>query len=122
MSKSTLEWVKILGPLLLSWQVVIFVVVLIFREQIVKLFERFMGSEEGTATFGPIKIELRKLARQGKEAVNNFNELNVLMAKSRLLELKITKANFSKVLTPEQLQQMEQQIDELQRLTTDLSE
>ena len=117
MNKSILEWLKVLGPLLISWPIVSLIIVLIFRKALHKLFERFMGSDEAKIGIGSLKLELGKLARQGEDAVNNFNRLNVLMAESRLLELEITEANFRAVLTHEQRKRMTEHIDELRRLT-----
>jgi hypothetical protein len=118
MGATTLEWIKVLGALLISWPVVTLIIALIFRRPLLRLFERFTSSDEGKAEIGPVKIELGRLAREGQDAVNNLNRLNVLMAESRLLELEITEASFGPVFSEEQREKMRQQIDELRRLTT----
>ena len=74
-------------------------------------------SDESKAEFGPIKIELGKLAREGHDAITNLSRLNVLMAETRLLELEITEGMFSTVFTDDQRARMKGQIKELRQLT-----
>ena len=118
MSSEILEWIRVIGSLALSWPVVIFVIALIFRKRLLSLFDRFIGSDEGSKIeVASVKIELGKLAREGKNAVNNLGRLTVLMAESRLLELEITAGTFGAVFSSEQRKQMNQHIEELRRLT-----
>ena len=118
MSSEILEWIKAIGSLVLSWPVVIFVIALLFRKRLLSLFDRFIGSDEGSKIeVASVKIELGRLAREGKDAVNNLNRLTVLMAESRLLELEITAGTFGPVFTDEQRTRMNEQIEELRRLT-----
>lgn len=108
MSSEILEWIKAIGSLVLSWPVVILVIALIFRTRLLSLFDRFIGSDEGSKIeVASVKIELGRLAREGKDAVNNLGRLTVLMAESRLLELEITAGTFGAVFSNEQRQQME---------------
>jgi hypothetical protein len=117
MQSASLEWTKTIGSFLLSWPVIILMIALIFRKPLLRLLERFTSSDEGRAEIGPIKIELGKLVREGQDAVNNLNRLNVLMAESRLLELEITEGTFGPMFSDEQHARMKQQIDELRQLT-----
>lgn len=119
MESATLEWTKAIGALLISWPVTFLIIALIFHRPLVKLFERFTSSDEGKAEIGPVKIELGKLARQGQDAVNSLNRLNLLMAESRLLELEITEATFGRVFSEEQRERMKHHITELRQLTSD---
>jgi hypothetical protein len=64
-----------------------------------------------------VKIELGRLAQEGKVAVDSLNRLNLLMAESRLLELEITETNFCPVFSGEQWARMKRHIDELRSLT-----
>jgi hypothetical protein len=80
MGAIVLEWIKVIGALLISWPVASLVIALIFRKPLLRLFDRFTSSDEGKAEIGPIKIELGKLAREGQDAINNLNRLNILMA------------------------------------------
>jgi len=112
-----MEWVKIVGPLVLSWPVTGLIIVLLFRRPILNVLERFMASDQGRAEIGPVKIELGRLAQEGKVAVDRLNRLNLLMAESRLLELEITQANFGRVFSDEQRTRMKRHIDELRSLT-----
>lgn len=117
MESSTLEWTKTIGFLLLSWPLAALMTALIFRKPVLRVLERFTSSDEGKAEIGPIKIGLGKLAREGHDAVNNLNQLNILMAESRLLELEITVATFGLMFSEGQHERMKQQIAELRRLT-----
>ena len=119
MSPEILEWIKAIGSLVLSWPVVVLLIALIFRKRLLSLFDRLVGSDEGSKIeFASVKIELGRLAREGKDAVNNLSRLTVLMAESRLLELEITEGTFGTVFSNEQRNQMNQHIEELRRLTT----
>jgi hypothetical protein len=93
------------------------VIALIFRQPLLRLFERFTTSDNAKAAIGPVKIELGKLAEQGRMAVGTLNRLNLVMAESRLLELEITEANFGPVFSSEQRTRMKAHIAELRRLT-----
>jgi len=119
MSSEVLEWIKAIGSLVLSWPVVILVIALIFRKRLLSAFDRFIGSDEGSKIeVASVKIELGRLAREGKDAVSNLGRLTVLMAESRLLELEITAGTFGAVFSDEQRKIMNQQIEELRRLTS----
>lgn len=115
------EWVRIIGSLVLSWPTFAVLFVLIFRAPIRSLIQRLTQSTDSKAKFGPIEVELGKLAEQGHQAVQKLNRLNVLMAESRLLELEITESKFRGVFTPDQQQRMRSQIEELRALTNDPS-
>lgn len=119
MSSEILEWIKAIGSLVLSWPVVILAIALLFRRRLLSVFDRFIGSDEGSKLeVASVRIELGKLARDGNDAVNNLGRLTVLMAESRLLELEITSGTFGAMLSNEQRKQMSQHIDELRRLTS----
>lgn len=112
-----LEWVKVVGTILISWPVIALVFVLIFRAKLNKLFESFLNSSGSKAEIGPLRIELGKLAEDGKDAVSRLNRTTELMAESRLLELEITSQMFGSVFSTEQRSKMQRQIDELKSLT-----
>jgi len=58
MSDKILEWIKVLGPIILSWPMVALLVVILFKAPLLKLFDRFTESTGSKAEFGLIKIEL----------------------------------------------------------------
>ena len=122
MSDAILEWVKVVGHLLLSWPLIGLVIVLVFRSKLNRLFERFLGAHESKAEFGPIKLQLGKLARDGQEAIDAMNRLSVLMAETRLLDLEITEGNFGQRFTKEQQSRMKKQIDELRAITASVAD
>ena len=113
-----LEWFKVLGPIILSWPVVGLVIALVFRKPLLGLFERFSNSSGSKAEIGPLKIELGKLAEEGKDAVGRLNRTTELMAESRLLELEITSQMFGSIFSNEQQARLKKQIEELRSLTT----
>jgi hypothetical protein len=112
-----LEWIAILGPTLISWPVVALLAVVIFRKPLLLLFERFASAAGSKAEVGPLKIELGKLAEEGKDAVSRLNRTTELMAESRLLELEITSQMFGQIFSAEQQTRMRRQIEELKVLT-----
>ncbi|EPV2159902.1 hypothetical protein ACV23J_004935 [Escherichia coli] len=66
------------------------------------LFSRFIESNTVKAKLGFVELEIGELAKKGREAVDNFNELTIVMAKTRLLELEVTKENFSAAFSSNQ--------------------
>lgn len=66
------------------------------------LFNRIVESNTARAKLGFVELELGELAKKGREAVDNFNELTIVMAKTRLLELEVTKENFSPAFSSSQ--------------------
>lgn len=66
------------------------------------LFNRIVESNTAKAKLGFVELELGELAKKGREAVDNFNELTIVMAKTRLLELEVTKDNFSPAFSSSQ--------------------
>ena len=113
-----LEWFKVIGPIILSWPVVGLVVALVFRKPLLGLFERFSNASGSKAEIGPLKIELGKLAEEGKNAVGRLNRTTELMAESRLLELEITSEMFGSIFSEEQQARLAKQIEELRLLTS----
>jgi hypothetical protein len=118
-SNEVLEWVKAIGSLVFSWPVMILLALVIFRKPLRKLIDQLTGTDIKRAKVGPIEIEreLGNLAKEGKQAVETMNRLNILMAESRLLELEITDSMFGSIFSPAQRQRMKEQIDELRKLT-----
>lgn len=80
MNLEILEWIKVIGPLIISWPMALLILILVFRRPILNVVERFTSSEGGKAELGPIKIELGKLAQEGHQAVHNLNRINLVMA------------------------------------------
>ena len=124
MQSITLEWIKVLGSILISWPIVGLVAIILFRKPLLKLIEQFTSGNLRRARIGPFEIEreLNKLAEEGKLAVSNLNRMNELMAESRLLELEITDKMFGVLLTNEQRQRLNSHIEELRRLTGNAKE
>ena len=118
-SNEVFEWVKAIGPLICSWPIVILLALVIFRKPLHKLIDQFTGADVKRAKVGFVEIEREfgNLAKEGKQAVETMNRLNILMAESRLLELEITDGMFGSIFSPSQRQRMQEQIDQLRKLT-----
>jgi hypothetical protein len=123
-SSEVVEWVQLVGSLVCSWPVMMLFALAIFRKPLYKLIDQMTGSDVKRAKVGPVEIEreLSNLAKEGKQAVDTMNRLNVLMAESRLLELEITAGMFGSFFSSVQRQQMKEQIDELRKLTNEAAE
>lgn len=104
MTKSTLDILS----LVLSWPVAGVLIVLFLRKPIMKVVDRFVGGQSGKAKIGPIEVELGQLADDGKKAVRKLNEINHIVAKSRLLELEVTMATLSPAFSPKHQQKLEE--------------
>lgn len=113
-----LETIKIIGPIILSWPVVSLLIVLIFRRKLLSFLDQFSKVPGSRAEIGPLKIELGKLAEEGKDAVRRLNRITELMAESRLLELEITSQMFGTIFSEDQRKEMRTQIEELRLLTS----
>lgn len=98
---------------LFSWPAVVIVSVFLLRQAILKIVDRLVSGESGKAKLGFVEIELGKLAKDGREAVDNLNEVSMVLAKSRLLELEITRDNFSTAFTVEQERELNKLISKL---------
>jgi hypothetical protein len=114
-----LEWIKVIGPTLISWPIVGLIVILLFRRPILKVIDQFTNADIRRAKFGPVEIEreLTKIAEQGQQAVSNLNRLTELGAESRLLELEITEGMFGGFFIDEQRERLQKQIEEYRSLT-----
>jgi len=108
--------IKEILQVIFSWPVAAVVFVLVLRQPIIKLIDRLVNSESGKVKVGPFEAELGKLAQEGQQAVSRLNEINDLMAESRLLELEITEANFGPIFSSEQREQMKKHIERLKAL------
>lgn len=108
---------KELLQIILSWPTVVIISIFVLRNPIKNIVNRLIKSDSGKAKIGPIEIELGKLAENGKEAVNNINKINHIMAESRILELEITQDKFGTTLPKEQQDKMGNHILELKKLT-----
>jgi hypothetical protein len=123
-SQEILQWVNSIGPLLCSWPTVVLLALIVFRKPLSKLIQELINENVKRAKVGPVEIEreLGKLAEEGKQAVENMNQLNILMGKTRLFELEVTEGKFGPVFSPEQRAQMQQHINELRTLMQTIKE
>lgn len=109
--------IKEILQVVFSWPVAAFFMVLMLRQPIIKLVDRLVNSESGKVKVGPFEAELGKLAQEGQQAVSKLNEINNLMAESRLLGLEFTEANLAPRFSQEQRERMLNHIAKLRQLT-----
>ena len=58
MADNVLEWIRVVGPIVVSWPAIGLIAVLLFRKPLLGVIERFSQSQEGEAELGPLKIKL----------------------------------------------------------------
>ena len=56
-----LEWVKTLGPILISWPIVGLIAILVFRKPLLALADRFTGEDVQRVKFGGVELERVKV-------------------------------------------------------------
>ncbi len=78
-----------------TWPAAFIFALCILYRPISMILKRLVDSNTAKAKLGFVELEIGELAKKGKEAVDNFNELTVTLAKTRLLELEVTKENFA---------------------------
>jgi hypothetical protein len=73
-----LEWVKILGPILISWPVVGLIAILVFRKPLLALVDRFMRDDVQRVKFWGVEIERVKVAvDQAKSEIDRLYALSM---------------------------------------------
>ncbi|GEN26286.1 hypothetical protein HCU01_42350 [Halomonas cupida] len=110
---SFLEVAESFLKMFFSWPAVALFSVFFLRGTISKIADRLIKGESGKAKLGFVEVELGKLAQDGREAVDNINEVSIVLAKSRLLELEVTRDNFSVAFTSEQERELNELISKL---------
>lgn len=55
---SIIEWVRVIGSIVVSWPIVVLIFILFFRTPLFKLINRFTESSGSKAEIGPLKLEL----------------------------------------------------------------
>ena len=95
------ELIQVL-QVVLTWPTAFIFSLCILYRPITLLLKRIIDSNTAKAKLGFIELEIGELARKGKLAVDNFNDLSITMAKTRLLELEVTKENFSRSFSSQQ--------------------
>lgn len=58
MEDRLLEWIKVVGPLIISWPIIGLLAILLFRRPLAELIKRFMESPGSKGEIGPVKFEL----------------------------------------------------------------
>ncbi len=71
MSSSLLEWIKVLGPVIVSWPLVVIIIIFIFRSRFIALINKFIETPESSAEIGPLRIQI------GKSPITPLDELSL---------------------------------------------
>ncbi|WP_017346058.1 hypothetical protein [Pantoea sp. A4] len=95
------EIIQIL-QLSLSWPAVSIICMVIMFKPINLLLRRMADSNTAKAKLGFVELEIGELTRKGNAAIDSMNSLSLVMARTRLLELEVTRANFSRSFTSEE--------------------
>jgi hypothetical protein len=111
-----LEWVKVVGPLVFSWPVAIVLLALVFQDLIRKLANRLIDSSDAKAEFGPLKVQLGSIAKDSQDVLERLNQFLELSARHRLFTNEVLTGQLAHRFTPEQIQQMNEQADEIKVL------
>ncbi|ENF7818479.1 hypothetical protein ABR157_004285 [Enterobacter soli] len=115
------EIIQIL-QVVLTWPTAFILALCILYRPITLVLKRIVDSNTAKAKLGFVELEIGELARKGKLAVDNFNELSITMAKTRLLELDVTKENFVHSFSSQQQVKLNALIIELERKISQLEE
>jgi hypothetical protein len=113
-----LEWVKVLGPLVFSWPVAIVGLAAFFRDLIRRLANRLIASSDAKAEFGPLKVQLGSIAKDSQDVLERLNKFLELSARHKLFTNEVLTGQLAHRFTPEQIQQMNEQADEIKSLLT----
>lgn len=84
--------IKIL-ELLISWPVAAIIIVVLLKRYVYKFLDRIIDSENSELEIGPIKAKLGELVDKGSHTIDDLEKLQILMAETRLTELKFHKEN-----------------------------
>ncbi|HDS2184585.1 hypothetical protein [Klebsiella aerogenes] len=115
------EFIQIL-QVVLTWPTAFILAMFILYRPITLVLKRIVDSNTAKAKLGFVELEIGELARKGKLAVDNFNELSITMAKTRLLELDVTKENFVHNFSSQQQVKLNTLMIELERKISQLEE
>ena len=99
--------------LFISWPGVALFSVILLRKNLSLIVTRLIASNDSKAKIGPIEIELGKLAKDGEMAINNLNELNMLIARSRLLELEFAEKSIAPTFSEHQQKELSNIVREM---------
>ncbi|HEY9878974.1 MAG TPA: hypothetical protein V6D29_10990 [Leptolyngbyaceae cyanobacterium] len=59
-STTLLDWIKVLGPIIFSWPLVILFVAIYFRQPLLRILENFSESNINQAKIGPVELGEQK--------------------------------------------------------------
>jgi hypothetical protein len=91
MNDPLLEYLKVIGGLLLSWPVIILIIAVAFRKPLGELIGQLHKGK-----IGPLQFEaFDRLVERGNSSLSTTERLNIEIAESRITELEATSAVLS---------------------------
>ncbi|PSU82513.1 hypothetical protein CTM93_13035 [Photobacterium phosphoreum] len=106
--------------LILSWQGVVLLAVFVLRKPLIKLVDRFTLGDAPKAKFGSIEIDLGKLVQDGSKAVDNLNEINLIVARGKLIEFEFAERSVGATFNETQKKELSLVVRELRLKLRDL--
>jgi hypothetical protein len=113
-----LEWIKVLGPIVISWPMAAIFGLFLFKGDLHTLLQRLRETSGSKLELGPIKAELGKVAEDGRGVIEQLRQITEVMAKSRRLELEITSQSFGPMFSKDQQAELKAHIAELTQLSS----
>jgi hypothetical protein len=114
-----LDYIKTIGQLLLSWPAVALITIFVLRHHLGPSAEH-LGELLGNlrkAKFGPVQFEaFERFVERGQTTLSTIEKINVEIAKSRIIELEVSRILFSE----DQIREVNSQIDNLRKYISQL--
>lgn len=107
--------IKIL-ELLMSWPAAAVIIVVLLKQYVYKFLDRIIESKNSEVEIGSIKVKLGELVDKGSHTIDDLEKLQILMAETRLTELKFHKENARRMGFSVNSEEIESQISALENL------
>jgi hypothetical protein len=106
-------FIKLL-EIFISWPVAVVILALMFKAPLRVFVEQFLQSSNAKLKVGSVEVELGNLVAENKEVLSGINELHLLIAKSRLIELQFAQRNMAHGFRGEELPDLREIIKQLE--------
>ena len=99
-----------------SWPVAAIVIIFFLKDYVQKFLDRLLDSKNGELEIGTVKAKLGELVENGRNVIDDLGELQILLAETRLIELKFAERNMGHGFKPEEIEKLKSQISKLTEL------
>jgi hypothetical protein len=106
-----LEYIEVIGGLFLSWPIVILIGLLIFRVELGKFVAHLRSGKVGPLEFQAFE----RLVERGHSSLSTVEQLNIEIARSRIVELEITQTLMPRPEFEKNIERLKGLIAELDR-------